>query len=271
VSCHEYIMESPDEIKRLEMKTDFAALERQALWAGLAPGMRVADIGCGSGITTEFLKRLTGPSGEVVGIDQSEERLAFAGQYHGGEGISFARRDIYGSLEGLGGFDFIWVRFLLEYHRSRQFELVQKLAGLLNPGGILCLVDLDFNSINHAGWTGWLKQAVEASVACLETRADFDPYAGKRLYGHVYDLGLEEIQVKVETHHLIYGELKGVDSFNWLTKVVTACRESGYSFSEYPGGFEEFYQECRTFFSDPRRFTYTPLIVCRGVKPFPET
>ena len=57
-----YIMESHREIDRLEQKTGFDSVRDQALWAGLVPGMRVADIGCGSGRTTSFLKELTGPA-----------------------------------------------------------------------------------------------------------------------------------------------------------------------------------------------------------------
>jgi SAM-dependent methyltransferase len=261
----DYIMESRDEVKRLEMKTEFEALKEQAVWAGLVPGMRVADMGCGSGITTSFLKEITGPSGEVVGVDRSRDRLEYARQNYGNTGVSFIERDIYHPLSDLGKFDFIWVRFLLEYHRTRQYELVGRFSELLAPGGILCLVDLDFNSINHYGWSGRLKRAIEAIVSSLEMNSDFDPYAGKRLYGHLYDLNLKDIQVRMAAHHLIYGKLKNVDEFNWLTKVAVACRDSGYSYPEYPGGFDEFYQECRDFFSDPRRFTYTPLILCRGV------
>ena len=34
---------------RLEVKTDPQALQRQALWCGVKPGMRVLDAGCGAG------------------------------------------------------------------------------------------------------------------------------------------------------------------------------------------------------------------------------
>jgi hypothetical protein len=46
-----------------------------------------------------------------------------------------------------------------------------------------------------------------------------------------------------------------------------AAQNSGYGFEGYPGGYGEFLEEFRTFFADPRRFTYTPVICCRGQKP----
>ncbi|MBW2100511.1 MAG: methyltransferase type 11, partial [Deltaproteobacteria bacterium] len=42
---------------------------------------------------------------------------------------------------------------------------------------------------------------------------------------------------------------------------------SGHRFDEYEGGYEEFFEEFKRFFADPRRFTYTPVISCRGCKP----
>ena len=40
-----YLMESEDEAVRLDMKTDGAVVEKQALWAGIKPGMSIADMG----------------------------------------------------------------------------------------------------------------------------------------------------------------------------------------------------------------------------------
>src|SRR5262245_28002882 len=42
---------------------------RVILEAGIKPGMRVADLGCGVGMVTTLLARLVGPAGEVVGVD----------------------------------------------------------------------------------------------------------------------------------------------------------------------------------------------------------
>ena len=53
--AYKYLMESDDETLRLQLKTDQKTLEKQAKWAGIQPGMRVADIGCGAGKTSFFL------------------------------------------------------------------------------------------------------------------------------------------------------------------------------------------------------------------------
>ena len=46
--------------------------------AGLRPGMRVADFGCGVGMVTAVLADVVGPQGRVVGIDASKAQLAQA-------------------------------------------------------------------------------------------------------------------------------------------------------------------------------------------------
>lgn len=262
-----YIMEHDDEAVRLDMKTDSARLARQALWAGIRPGMRVADIGCGSGKTTAYLHQLIQPGGSIVGVDGSESRINHATERYGSDGVEFIRGNFYEPLDGLGEFDFIWVRFVLEYHRAGCRDIVRNLTGLLRPGGILCLIDLDYNCLSHFGLSPRLEKTISGIMETLERDHDFDPYLGRKLYSFLYDLDFREIAVDVGMHHLIYGPLDQVDEYNWTKKVEVAARNSGYGFDEYPGGYDEFVEEFKTFFADPRRFTYTPVISCRGIKP----
>src|SRR5204863_4297483 len=52
--------------------------ERFLRRAGLAPGMRAADVGCGVGMITAWVAREVGPRGEVHGVDISPEQVAAA-------------------------------------------------------------------------------------------------------------------------------------------------------------------------------------------------
>jgi ubiquinone/menaquinone biosynthesis C-methylase UbiE len=45
---------------------------------GVSTGMRVLDLGCGTGDVSMLAASLVGPSGSVVGIDQSPETIALA-------------------------------------------------------------------------------------------------------------------------------------------------------------------------------------------------
>ncbi|MCX7788019.1 MAG: methyltransferase domain-containing protein [Spirochaetes bacterium] len=260
-----YIMENDQEILRLELKTEEAKVIEQATRAGLSAGMRVADIGCGTGRTTAILHQIVGPKGYAVGVDGSKERIRHATERYGKEGISFALRDIRQPLEDLGLFDFIWVRFILEYFKDEAFSLVQNFAQLLKPGGILCLIDLDHNSLNHYGLSPRLEGAIRAAITQMEERLDFDPYAGRKLYSHLYRLGFHDIAVHVEAHHLIYGSLRNTDAFNWIRKIEVLAKKLEFTLPGYSSP-EEFKEDFLRFFEDPGRFTYTPLIACWGRK-----
>jgi SAM-dependent methyltransferase len=264
-----YLMESEAEALRLEMKTDDTQTAVQATWAGLLPGMRVVDLGCGPGRTTSVLHELAQPAGETVGVDFSQTRIDFAREHYCSPGLSFQCRDIREPLTDLGRFDFVWVRFILEYYRACSFDLARNIANLVNPGGILCLIDLDNNCLNHHEMPSRLKSTTNALMKVLQEDGDFDPFVGRKLYSYLYDLGFEEIRVEVAGHHVIYGELQESDAFNWLQKVEVAPSKLGFTFDLYPGGQPEFLAEFKKFFSDPRRFTYSPLILCRGRKPSP--
>ncbi len=253
----------------MEMKADAESIHQQANWAGIRPGMRIADIGCGPGKTTHILSEMAQPGGKAVGIDFSEDRINYARMHYGTEQAQFLRRDVLSDpLIDIGTFDFIWVRFLLEYHRSSSRKIVKKLSDCLNPGGILCLIDLDHNSMSHYGASAALEKALYEIMKELETKRNFDPFAGRKLYSYLYDLGFEDIDTRLSAHHLIFGKLNETDEFNWTQKIEVAAKHSGYDFGDFDGGFKEFSSAFKSFFSDPRRFTYTPLICCRGRKPF---
>lgn len=262
----EYLMEDPQEIERLERKTDPDSVLAQAHWAGLTSGMRVADIGCGPGLTSSILLDAVQPGGEVVGIDFSAERIKHAQDRYQRNGLFFKQEDFFGDLTSLRTFDFVWVRFVLEFHRSRAAQLVANLNRLVRPGGTLCLIDLDYNCLSHAGLPERVNETIQDIVSGLEENADFDPYAGRHLYGHLYDLGYQDIRLDMTSHHLIYGELDEAERYNWERKVLVAARRSGCDFSRYQGEFNAFAKEFTESFKDPRRFTYTPLISCCGQK-----
>ena len=206
------------------------------------------------------------PGGEVVGVDFSGERIDYARDRYRQEGLQFTQKDLFENLSSLGTFDFVWVRFVLEFHRSRAVELVANLSRLVRSGGTLCLVDLDYNCLTHAGLPERVDTTVQDVVKGLEANADFDPYAGRRLYGHLFDLGYQEIRLDMTSHHLIYGALNDDERYNWERKMLVAARRSGCDFNRYQGDFHLFAKEFATAFQDPRRFTYTPLISCCGKK-----
>jgi len=88
-----YFMDNENESFRLDKKTDPEIVRKQALWAGLKPGMRVADMGCGPGKTTFHLNQLVKSTGTVLGIDSSPQRIDFAQSKYMDEGVEYRLQD----------------------------------------------------------------------------------------------------------------------------------------------------------------------------------
>ena len=256
-------MENTEEIRRLELKTDAAVVEEFATRAGLRPGMRVVDVACGAGVTTSILGRLVGESGSAVGLDASRERIEYATERYGDSRTGFEVRDFLQPIIDVGPFDFAWVRFALEYYRAEAFDIVRNVSSLLAEDGILCLVDLDHNCLNHWSLPPRLETALSFAMRFMEQEANFDPYAGRKLYSHLYKLGFHDIGVDVGAHHVIYGELSSMDEYNWSRKIEVI---SGKLDARLPGYADsaEFLSDFLAFFRDPGRFTYTPVVAAWG-------
>ena len=263
-----YLMENEEEKDRLEMKTDPSVLRKQAEWCGVKPGQRLLDLGCGPGKTTAILYDLIQPGGSILGLDGSEERIAHAKSRYGNKpGMEFAVHDIRRPLNGFGTFDAVWVRFVLEYYREQSRDIVGNIAHSLNPGGSLYLLDLDHNCLSHHELPPPMAKIVPEIIRRLEDVYNFDAYAGRKLYAHLFDLGFEKIEVGVMAHHVIYGEIRDVDNYNWTRKIEVTASRLADLFDTYPGGYQRFLADFRNYFHDPRRFTYTPLIMAKGSRP----
>ena len=263
-----YLMEHAEETDRLERKTNPSRVREQARWCGLRAGQRVLDAGCGPGKTTAILHGLIQPGGYILGADLSEERIQHALEHYGGlPGIEFLVHDLTFPLQDTELFDLIWVRFVLEYNLEESSTIIENLDRCLKPGGTLCLLDLDYNCLSHYALSDDMELVIQRMVRALEESHDFDPYAGRKLYSFLYDLGYEKIEVEMTAHHLIYGELQEADAYNWLKKLEVTSKVVQEIVESYPGGKDRFFSDFLAFFRDPRRFSYTPLILCKGKKP----
>jgi SAM-dependent methyltransferase len=263
-----YLMEHSEEALRLELKTDPEAVRGQAIWCGVQPGMHVLDAGCGPGKVTSILYEMIQPRGKVLGVDYSEEHIRYAKKHYGNpSGVEFRFHDLRRPLEAMGPFDLIWVRFVLEYNRVESLEIIRNLDAVLKPGGCLCLLDLDYNCLSHYPLPAPMEKTLVELMKLLEPRFNFDAYAGRKLYSYLYDLAYQNVALHLLPHHLFYGKVKAEDIFNWVKKVEIVSLKAKELFEDYPGGRSGFFEDFKSFFLHPRRFTYTPLILCKGMKP----
>ena len=112
--------------------------------AGIRPGMRVLDVGCGSGDVAFLAAEFVGPNGQVVGIDRSLEAVARAEERtttRGLRNVSWIEGDPT-ELEFDEPFDAILGRLVLMYYANPATSLA-KLRRSLRVGGLMIFQELD--------------------------------------------------------------------------------------------------------------------------------
>lgn len=114
--------------------------------AGLSSGMRVADIGCGTGNVSFLIASKVRVEGSVCGVDISEAQLDIArsqAKNSNFDNISFVGGSAYNTGLSKESFDLVYCRFVL-IHLNRPVEALLEMKSLLKPGGLLVCEEADF-------------------------------------------------------------------------------------------------------------------------------
>src|SRR5213593_5220288 len=116
--------------------------ERAMDRAGIDPGERVIDVGCGCGDTTIALARRVGPAGLVLGIDISAPMLERAAETARAEGLAnvrFENADAQTHRLPPGAFDVVYSRFGIMFFAD-PVAAFANLRSALRPGGRLAFI-----------------------------------------------------------------------------------------------------------------------------------
>ena len=141
---HYLLGHTDEELRRLDIQgAIFRAPTKRAFEdAGIGRGMRVLDIGCGSGDVSMLVAEMVGPDGAVVGIDRGEKAVRAAQERAGARGhlnVEFRRSEIDDFFSAVP-FDALVGRFVL-MHQSRPERALARASAQVRPGGIVCLVE----------------------------------------------------------------------------------------------------------------------------------
>ncbi len=109
--------------------------------AELAAGKKVYDIGCGSGVMTEYLANKVGEEGHVVAVDISPEQIGVTRariEEAGLSNVTFITGDMATIDLPEGEADIVYARFFL-MHQRKVSSIIKKMKSLLKRGGVLVL------------------------------------------------------------------------------------------------------------------------------------
>lgn len=214
---------SDEERQRLIAQGELVAPLTQRLFerAGITSGMRVLDIGSGSGDVAFSAARLVAPRGSVIGVDRDSAQVAFAEQRARADGLTNVRFIVgdFREIELSPAVDAVVGRLVLMY-AADPLDALRRALRNLKTGGVIALQE---SVIDYDGPVLIEPLDCLAAKAAEWFRAGFKhtgvhPRMGLRLFGLMRAAGLDpstEIDMLVPIQQGPEGAL-----FSSLTSVI---------------------------------------------------
>ena len=225
--------------------------------AGVRPGMKCVDIGCGSGEVTFGLAQLVGAEGTVIGVDMDGVKLELAraaATERGIQNVSFRHMNVNDWNEP-GAYDLAYSRALLQ-HLRQPVDLLRRMWAALRPGGLLVVEDADFDGAccdpPNAGFDFFVRTYNE-----VLRRNGGDPTTGRKLSRYFRDAGIPQSHVGLVQSVRRDGEAKSL-AWSTLEGSSDAILSSGVATSE----------ELASALADLAAFTNDPHSLLAGPRLF---
>jgi len=191
---------SEQELQRLSRQGQaFEPFTRQLFeQAGISRGMRVLDVGCGSGDVAFLAADLVGLSGEVVGVDCERKAVDWANaraRSRGMKSVNFVEGDP-AEMEFDRQFDAIVGRLVLMYYPD-PVNTIRKLMRHVRPEGLIVFQEIDLANacslplapLFERSMT-WIKQTLSGTGARIQL--------GLELYPVFLAAGLPEPSMRID-------------------------------------------------------------------------
>ena len=229
---------SARELERLRRQAQLVnPITRQYLIeAGIAPGMRVLDVGSGVGDVAFLAAELVGPSGEVVGVDRSPDALGLArsrAKERSLANVTFRENELSAmAFDQL--FDAAIGRYVLCFQPDPA-ALLRKISHLVRPGGIVLFHEPDRKQMRsyppvptYDKISEWIDETFR--------RTGMDVRMGIKLYSTFLAAGLAAPTMRL---HATIGGAKALDEVHFEADVAvtlaTAMEETGVATADELG------------------------------------
>ncbi len=179
------------------------------LRAGMKPGLRVADIGCGTGVISCWMAKLAGVDGKVIGADISEAQVQSARKSAieaGLTNVSFLSTGCYETGLESESFDLVYSRFML-MHVQEPMRALLEMKRILKPDGVLAIEDGDFNSIYAEPPSAAYERMFELYRLIGAAHGE-DFLIGRKLYRMTLDAGFHSVSARLAQPVFTEGDAK---------------------------------------------------------------
>jgi SAM-dependent methyltransferase len=166
---------------------------------GVAAGIQVLDVGCGSGAVARDVARRVGPTGWVVGLDPSQALLAVAAELVERDGLAGSVDLRLGDARSLpfpdAAFDVVLAVTTLA-HLPEAERAIPELVRVARPGGRVGIFDLDGDGVILAHPDRALTRRI---VAASAGHLIVDSWLARRRPALLVEAGLAAIGVRAFT------------------------------------------------------------------------
>lgn len=238
-------------LARVMRPTTRGLLER----VGVGRGMACLDVGCGGGDVSFEIARLVAPGGRIVGIDLDGTKIELARTEAAALELPAVEFRV-SEVEQIGGdlqFDFAYARFLLT-HLSDPASVLTRMHGLLRPGGMIVVEDIDFSGHFCHPDSAAFRRYVDLYTEVVRKRgADAD--IGPKLPGLLLDAGYRDVEMNVVQPAGLEGEAKLIAAITMENIADSVVTEGLTSRAEVDDVIAELYrlaEDRRTVMSLPR-------------------
>lgn len=256
---------SDDEHARLTEQANFLRplTERFFTRAGIAPGMKVLDVGSGVGDVAFLLAALVGPAGKVVGVDMDAAALEKArkrAEQLELRNVEFVHGDIR-TTSLSGPFDAAVGRLVLLYCADPVAALA-RIATHVRPKGIVAFLEMEMNALAaQATYGDSLLGKVVETIYRTFAAAGVRVNMSSELRHTYVKAGLGEPELLGE---FVAGGGPGFAGYPWLANTMRSlapmARKFGISL-EPLGDFETLTQRIRAEAADEKRDFWSPPYV----------
>ena len=163
----------------------------------LQPGIRVLDVGCGSGAITRSIADKIGPTGFVLGIDPNGNLIEQARQNAvDGPGLTFEQADVY-SFDTTERFDLVTCARTLQW-LAQPREALANMKRLVKPSGYLAVLDFNHEKIAWSPEPPSAMRLFYDAFLAWRREAGFDNAIADHLKDLMVQIGFQDIRVEAQ-------------------------------------------------------------------------
>ncbi|WIG96272.1 methyltransferase domain-containing protein [Myxococcus sp. SDU36] len=259
-----YLMESAQEVHRLQAQASAASYADRLRLTGLRPGDAALDVGCGPGVITSEMLDVVGPQGRVVGIEPQAEHLAAArGLLAGRPNVELCQGALPDTRLPADHFDYVWCQYVFEY-LGEPGPALAELVRVVRPGGRVVVADIDGVGLWNWPFPEDLQAESQKLLAALRA-ARFDLHAGRKLFHLFRKAGLADVRVHISPFYVAAGAVDARLHEDWVIRFRT-LRPLAEPFFGGAGPYDAFCERFLALLDDADTLKYAMVLTTEGVK-----